>query len=209
MAIAFVGVANNQQPAGVSNTCNAPSQTVGHLLLSYVVPFDNNSNVITAPDGTWTEIGAAFVAITSAAEIMFGRVYYKLLTAAGAASYTWTVSTSAFYDVYQVAYSGVASVIQDTTATANSGTTATRTALGLTATRPGVRLVAFTTGYTANTTTFGGMTLRGNYVFDEALAAGGATGDRTSANAADTWIASMVALRPATARKMTPMRGIY
>ena len=205
----FGNVASNNANSG-SITINRPAGTVsGSLLLAQIAVRGGTTQTITAPAG-WTLVptnGRVNSGVTLAQAI-----YYRIAGAAEPASYQWTFSSSARSTGIILRYSGTHATtpinVSDGLA-AGSGTVIT--APTVTTTVANTRLVAFFShaNSAGSLTTPAGMTSRSNgnsgggvngikrRATDQAIAAIGATGNKTStASNSAARAGHLVALRP-------------
>jgi hypothetical protein len=193
MPIAFRAATDYTTTSAAPTPAKPTGTASGDVLLAVVSLYTGSDAIAITPPSGWDLISNA-----QYTTLMRQTMYIKVAGGSEPASYTWTISSSSYVDVHIIALTGVNTTTpQDATATTNSGTATTRSALGLTIVTPGAWIVVASTGFDFATPTPSGMTARTPYLFTEARATAGATGDRTATASADEWTAIMVALRPA------------
>lgn len=193
--------------SAASIAVSVPSRTVaGDVMIAAVTT--RNAATITAPAG-WTAVGGLN---TSSGSTMRSAVYYRVVTGAEPASYTFTLSSSGRAVGIIAAYRGVdtANPIDVAGGQANSSAS-TITAPSVTASVSGGTLVALFSIATGTTISApAGMNLRGSDtsgaasgiamgLADQYLAASGATGTRgASAGSSAVNVGQLLVLRPAS-----------
>mgnify|MGYP000337719593 FL=1 len=204
MPIAYRAAATVTEFGGsTSVVCNRPTGVVsGDVMVAFVFIYDNPAGAVTGVPSGWTEITQAQQFQVS----RYQRAYYKVAGGSEPASYTWTVNNLDTVNIGIVAYSGVDNATPlDATSTSSSGTSANRTATGLTTATDNAWLVLGSTGSQNPSAGPSGMTNRATWtghtvIYDQAITPAGATGNKVITTAADTngWTTALIALRPAS-----------
>lgn len=190
-----------------SLVCDKPTgTTTDDVLLAFVNTYDNPSSDVTPPSG-WTEITAGNIEVSN----LVARTFIKVAGGSEPSTYTFTLNNMDVGVIVIGAWSGCNTTTpQDATATGASGTGTNRTATGVTTATANAVIVVGSAGHTqALSAGFSGMTERltwapftgSSVIFDQAIAAPGATGNKAATSSADAngWTATLVALRPAGA----------
>jgi hypothetical protein len=212
VTIANVGTPTTSITGNVLNKVTGVAQN--HLMLTLLIDYDNNAGVISAPAG-WLVAADANVGVTNQTR---AALYYKVAGTGEPSSYTWSVSGAAFSpDLAMAAYSGVDTGSPfDATPVIATGSSSTPTIGGITTATDNARIVLGMAGYTNDAGAVTGMTalvsaLDGlDYLFDEVIAAHGATGSLAATNTSDRWIMLLLALKPSSGavQAQQPLLGV-
>ncbi len=210
-AIGYASSTNNLTTTTSLTFTNILAQT-DDLLLAHIVFNGGSDDTVTAPDGTWHLINR-----TNNGDDIGEAIYYKVVTATGTNSYTWTLNyggngARAVGGIMR--YTGVNTTSPIFGSSSNSGNGDDLTALGINVVPAGSLLVACF-GFDDQEDDFNvPSNMTWNYVFEhtdgdgpscaaarENWTSGGNTGSRTSFNGvavpdAD-WVANLIALREA------------
>jgi RHS repeat-associated protein len=193
--------------AGTSLAVAPPTgRQPGDVLLAQVTVRGGTGVTITAPAG-WMAVDPAGNANAQGTNVR-DAVYWRTATATEPATYTWTWTGGAQRaTIAMTAYGGVSSTNPIDVWSVTTGTTATAVAPGVTTTVAGDRLVALygvktndtiTSGPTGTTQEVNAVSQTRSVIYDQTLAAAGATGTRTlTLPAAVKTVSHLVALKPA------------
>jgi hypothetical protein len=189
----------------VSLTCAKPAGTAsGDVLYACIVVYDSATVTMTPPSGWTSVVGPTR---RTSGSMAASQIFRKVAGSSEPSSYTFANSTGDYTDLMILRVTGAdAAAPEDGAPSGNSGSSSTRTGLGVTTTGADRLLLMFSIGYEAAPSSGpAGMTelFRNdsvNAVYAQAVSAAGATGDRSHAqDFAATFVANMVAVAPAAA----------